>query len=129
MLTGTAVQSVAKAAPGEPGRLRVDAAAGGQPVTRAADLVLVVVGVRPDTALAVAAGASLGTRGAIVVDEMMRTGLPGIYAAGDCVVTLHRILGKPICRWVPPRTSRAGSRGRTRPAATASSQAAWAPRW
>ena len=95
VLTGTTVRVVSKAAPGEPGRLRVEAAVGdGQPVTRQADLVLVVVGVRPDTSLAAGAGASLGVRGAIAVDRQMRTGLPDIYAAGDCAITHHRLLGE-----------------------------------
>jgi NADPH-dependent 2,4-dienoyl-CoA reductase/sulfur reductase-like enzyme len=95
VLTGTAVRAVGKAAPGAPGRLRVDAATTeGEPVTWHADLVLVVAGVRPDTSLAASAGASLGTRGAITVDRGMRTGLPGVYAAGDCVVTRHRLLGE-----------------------------------
>jgi NADPH-dependent 2,4-dienoyl-CoA reductase/sulfur reductase-like enzyme len=56
-------------------------------------MVLVVVGVRPDTELAAAAGADLGVKGAIAVDRQMRTNLPGVYAAGDCVVTWHRLLG------------------------------------
>jgi NADPH-dependent 2,4-dienoyl-CoA reductase/sulfur reductase-like enzyme len=94
-LTATTVSAISKAAPGAGGRLRADAVTStGEPVTRTADLVLVVVGVRPDTSLAVAAGASLGTRGAIAVDRQMRTGLPGIYAAGDCVITHHRLLGE-----------------------------------
>ena len=95
VLTGTAVNSVWKAAPGAAGRLRVEAVtSAGEPVTRHADLVLVVVGVRPDTSLAFSAGAALGTKGAIAVDRGMRTGLPGVYAAGDCVVTYHRLLGE-----------------------------------
>ncbi len=95
VLTGTAVKSVGKAAPGAPGRLRVEAVtSAGEPVTRHADLVLVVVGVRPDTSLAVSAGATLGAKGAIAVDRGMRTGLPDVYAAGDCVVTWHRLLGE-----------------------------------
>jgi NADPH-dependent 2,4-dienoyl-CoA reductase/sulfur reductase-like enzyme len=57
------------------------------------DLVLVVVGVRPDTELLVRAGAKTGPRGAVVVDEAMATGLPHVWAAGDCVVTHHRLLG------------------------------------
>jgi NADPH-dependent 2,4-dienoyl-CoA reductase/sulfur reductase-like enzyme len=57
------------------------------------DLVLVVVGVRPDTDLLLAAGAHTGPRGAVVVDETMATGLPHVWAAGDCVVTHHRLLG------------------------------------
>jgi NADPH-dependent 2,4-dienoyl-CoA reductase/sulfur reductase-like enzyme len=55
--------------------------------------VLVVVGVRPETALAAEAGARLGVRGAIAVDPGMRTGLPDIFAAGDCIITHHRLLG------------------------------------
>ena len=57
------------------------------------DLVLVVVGVRPDTDLLVRAGARTGERGAVVVDETMATGLPHVWAAGDCVITHHRLLG------------------------------------
>jgi NADPH-dependent 2,4-dienoyl-CoA reductase/sulfur reductase-like enzyme len=60
-----------------------------------ADLVLVVVGVRPDSALAAAAGVELSTRDAIAVDQQMRTNLPGVWAAGDCVHTHHRLLPAP----------------------------------
>ncbi len=92
VLAGTTVQAITKA--GGQGRLTVSAtAAGGAAVTRTADMVLVVVGVRPETALAVEAGAALGARGAIAVDPRMRTGLPDVLAAGDCVVTHHRLLG------------------------------------
>lgn len=51
-----------------------------------------VVGVRPDTTLARAAGVGLGVRGAIAVDRRMRTNVPDVYAAGDCVHTYHRLL-------------------------------------
>jgi NADPH-dependent 2,4-dienoyl-CoA reductase/sulfur reductase-like enzyme len=95
VLTGTTVRAIRRAQAGGHGRLLVEAATGdGEPVTRSADLVLVVVGVRPDTGLAVSAGARVGARGAIAVDRMMRTGLPDIYAAGDCVITHHRLLGE-----------------------------------
>jgi len=57
-----------------------------------ADLVLVVVGVAPNTDLAVRAGIVTGVRGAIRVDRQMRTNLPDIWAAGDCVETYHRLL-------------------------------------
>jgi NADPH-dependent 2,4-dienoyl-CoA reductase/sulfur reductase-like enzyme len=60
-----------------------------------ADLVLVVVGVRPDTELAVAAGVQTGVRGALRVDRHMRTNLPDVLAAGDCVETWHRLLNRP----------------------------------
>jgi NADPH-dependent 2,4-dienoyl-CoA reductase/sulfur reductase-like enzyme len=61
---------------------------------RTFDMVLVVVGVRPSTALAADAGAALGAKGAIAVDRQMRTDLADVFAAGDCVVTHHRLLGE-----------------------------------
>jgi NADPH-dependent 2,4-dienoyl-CoA reductase/sulfur reductase-like enzyme len=76
----------------ERGRLTV---AGEPDFTAAADLVLVVVGVRPDTQLAVAAGVETGVRGALRVDRRMRTNLPDVLAAGDCVETYHRLLDQP----------------------------------
>jgi NADPH-dependent 2,4-dienoyl-CoA reductase/sulfur reductase-like enzyme len=94
VLTGTTGRVIGRNH-GSPGRLRVEAVtARGEPVTRTADLVLVVSGVRPDTSLAASAGATLGPRGAIMVDRGMRTGLPGVFAAGDCVITHHRLLGE-----------------------------------
>jgi len=60
------------------------------------DIVLVVTGVRPDSALAADAGVSLGARCAIAVDRGMRTNLPDVYAAGDCVHTYHRLLEQPV---------------------------------
>jgi NADPH-dependent 2,4-dienoyl-CoA reductase/sulfur reductase-like enzyme len=61
----------------------------------AADVVLIVVSVRPDTSLAREAGIELGLRDAIRVDRMMRTTVPDIFAAGDCVETWHRVLQRP----------------------------------
>jgi NADPH-dependent 2,4-dienoyl-CoA reductase/sulfur reductase-like enzyme len=69
--------------------------AGEPDFTVAGDVVLVVVGVRPDTELAVAAGAESGVRGALRVDRHMRTNLAGVLAAGDCVETWHRLLDRP----------------------------------
>jgi NADPH-dependent 2,4-dienoyl-CoA reductase/sulfur reductase-like enzyme len=95
VLAGTTVRRISRAEPGQAGRLEVQAtAADGTPVTRAADMVLVVVGVRPDAALAAEAGATLGFKAAIAVDTGMRTNLPDVFAAGDCVVTHHRLLGE-----------------------------------
>jgi len=95
VLTATTVQAVSRAGAGQPGRLHVQAtAADGTAVTRAADMVLVVVGVRPETTLAVEAGATLGVKAAIAVDRRMRTHLPDVFAAGDCVITRHRLLGE-----------------------------------
>ena len=94
VLTGTTVQAISKAPPGGAGRLEVQATtADGTAVTRAADLVLVVVGVRPETTLAAGAGMALSVKGAIAVDEGMRTSLLDVFAAGDCVITHHRLLG------------------------------------
>ena len=62
---------------------------------RAADLVLVATGVQPDAQLAADGGIKLGIRGAIQVDRAMRTNLPDVLAAGDCVETWHRILQRP----------------------------------
>ena len=94
VLTGTAVRAISKVSPGGSGRLEVQAtSAEGTAVTRMANIVLVVVGVRPETTLATDAGCALGVKGAIAVDPGMRTGLPDVYAAGDCVITHHRLLG------------------------------------
>ena len=93
--TGATVQRISKAAPHEGGRLRVDAAvADGASRTVAADMILVSTGVRPDTTLAGEAGATIGYRNAIAVDRAMRTSLTDVFAAGDCVITHHRLLGE-----------------------------------
>jgi len=95
VLVGTAAGAISRAPAGGEGRLRVEAATtGGEPVRRGVDMVLVVVGVRPDTGLAADAGAELGFKRAIAVDRGMRTSLPDVLAAGDCVITHHRLLGE-----------------------------------
>ena len=65
-------------------------------VERRADLVLVGAGVRPNVALAAAAGAATGDAGALHVDRFMATHVPDLYAAGDCVETWHRLLERPV---------------------------------
>ena len=60
-----------------------------------ADVVILGMGVRPNAALAAAAGLELGVKGAIKVDGRMQTGDPNIWAAGDCVASVHRLTGKP----------------------------------
>ena len=65
----------------------------------AADVVSVGVGVRPEVALAVAAGIEVGESGAVVTDERQRTSAPGVYAAGDCCEVLHRVSGRRV--WHP----------------------------
>ena len=54
--------------------------------------MLVVVGVKPDVTLAQTAGVTVGSRGALQVSRRMETNLPDVFAAGDCVVTYHRLL-------------------------------------
>jgi NADPH-dependent 2,4-dienoyl-CoA reductase/sulfur reductase-like enzyme len=91
--TTTTVTSISRNQDGA-ARLHIDGTGpDGEPMGWDVDLVLVVVGVRPDTDLLVAAGAQTGPRGAILVDEGMATGLPHVWAAGDCVATHHRLLG------------------------------------
>ncbi len=60
------------------------------------DLVIAALGVRPWSDLAAAAGLELSPKGAVVVDEALRTSDPHIYAAGDVVETSCAITGRPI---------------------------------
>lgn len=60
-----------------------------------ADMVILSVGVRPETALAKACGIQVNARGSIVVDSSMKTNLPGIYAVGDAVEVKDFITGNP----------------------------------
>jgi len=55
------------------------------------DLVIVAVGVQPNSELAQGAGIELGVKGAIQVNAKMETSIPNIYAAGDCAVAWHRL--------------------------------------
>lgn len=89
VVTDTAVKRISRSSEG----LRVEGASSTEPVVWEVDVVLVVVGVRPDTELLTAAGAQTGPRGAVLVDDRMSTTLPQVWAAGDCVVTHHRQLG------------------------------------
>lgn len=59
----------------------------------AGDLVILAIGVRPETALAKAAGLELGERGGLRVNEQMRTSDPAIWAVGDAVET-HDLVTK-----------------------------------
>ena len=62
-----------------------------------ADLVLLGLGVRPNTALAADAGIEVGATGGIVTDARMRTAShPQVWAAGDCVQTVHRVSLAPV---------------------------------
>lgn len=59
-----------------------------------ADVVIVAAGVQPNSEIGVAAGIASGPEGALRVNRRMETGLPDVYAAGDCIETWHRILGR-----------------------------------
>ncbi len=61
-----------------------------------ADLVVLGLGVRPNVALAKAAGIPLGASGGIAVDNRMRTDVPGVWSAGDCVESWHRLSGQRL---------------------------------
>ena len=60
-----------------------------------ADIVILAIGVRPDSALARGAGLHLNQRGGIRVDAQMRTSDPSIWAVGDAVEVTDFVLGKP----------------------------------
>ena len=57
----------------------------------AADLVLLAIGVMPESHLAKAAGLELGIQGSIVVNERMETSAPDVYAVGDAVQVKHQV--------------------------------------
>lgn len=59
-----------------------------------ADIVILAIGVRPETALAKMAGIELGQRGGIRVDEHMRTSNPDIFAVGDAVEIKDFVTGQ-----------------------------------
>ena len=66
---------------------------------REAELVILGVGIKPNVELARDAGAGVGTTGALRVDRRMRTAIPDVWAAGDCVETPNLVSGRPA--WAP----------------------------
>lgn len=64
-----------------------------------ADMVLMAVGIRPNTALAREAGLDLHANGTIMVDECLRTSDPFIFAGGDCVQSKNILTEKSV--WQP----------------------------
>ena len=61
-----------------------------------ADMVVLAIGVTPDTALAKEAGLELGIKDSIVVNSRMETSVPDIYAAGDAVQVKHSVTGQDV---------------------------------
>ena len=64
-----------------------------------AEMVIVGVGIEPAVELAREAGARIGATGAILVDEYLKTNLPDVWAAGDCVETTNLVTKEPD--WAP----------------------------
>lgn len=65
--------------------------AGDEPIE--ADMVLMAIGVAPETHLAKDAGLKLGIKGSIVVNDRMETSAPDVYAVGDAVQVKHQVAG------------------------------------
>ncbi|WP_203780234.1 FAD-dependent oxidoreductase [Paractinoplanes rishiriensis] len=87
--TGAAVEGIDT----EGGRVRAVVTPGG---ALPADIVLLGLGVRPNSALAEQAGLPVGATGGLRTDLRMRVeGVDGVWAAGDCVETRHLLTGRP----------------------------------
>lgn len=63
-----------------------------------AELVVMGLGVRPNVKLASGAGIDIGPTGAIAADARMQTSVEGIWTAGDCAQSLHRVSNQPT--WI-----------------------------
>jgi NADPH-dependent 2,4-dienoyl-CoA reductase/sulfur reductase-like enzyme/rhodanese-related sulfurtransferase len=87
LLLSTAVTAFA----GENGRLRAARLANGEELP--CGLALLAVGARPNVDLARRAGLNIGPAGGIAVDAFLKTSDPDVYAAGDCIETVHRVGG------------------------------------
>jgi len=74
-----------------------------------ADLVIVSVGVSPNSTLAKAAGLAVSDRGGILVDATMRTSDPAIFAGGDCVEVQNLVTGRPVVLPLGSMANRQGS--------------------
>jgi len=61
-----------------------------------ADIVILGLGVRPNTELAERAGIPLGVRKAIKTNDRMQTEIPGVWAAGDCSESFHLVSRRPV---------------------------------
>jgi len=73
------------------------------------DIVIMSIGVRPDTTLAKSAGLTIGETGGIWVSEYLETSAKDVYAVGDAVEFPHPITGKP---WLTPLANPANRQGR-----------------
>jgi NADPH-dependent 2,4-dienoyl-CoA reductase/sulfur reductase-like enzyme/rhodanese-related sulfurtransferase len=73
-----------------------------------ADLVILSIGVRPDTKLAVAAGLQLGTAKGILVNEYLQTSNPDIYAVGDAIEFVNPITGLSMITYLAGPANKQG---------------------
>ncbi len=67
------------------------------------NMVILAMGVKPNSAIAKTAGITTGAHDAILVNEKMETNIPHIYSAGDCAVARHIILKKDL--YIPMGTT------------------------
>jgi NADPH-dependent 2,4-dienoyl-CoA reductase/sulfur reductase-like enzyme len=77
--------------------------------TLPADVVVLGMGVRPNSRLAGEAGIAIGDTGGIVTDSRMETSVGGVWAAGDCVESVERVTGRRV---VIPLGTHANKQGR-----------------
>lgn len=72
------------------------------------DVVVLAVGVKAASTVAAAAGAATGPGGGLLVDDRMRTDLPDVLAAGDCIAPHHLVLGRPAFVPLGPAANKSG---------------------
>ena len=73
-----------------------------------ADIVILSIGVRPETILAKQANIKLGDTGGIWVDEYLQTSVPDIYAVGDAIEFPHPITNRPWLNYLAVPANRQG---------------------
>jgi len=103
LFLGDGLKSIEKTGPD--GSLQVNLASGKSLPT---DMVVLAIGVRPETSLAKAAGLELGVRGTIATNDQMQTSDPDIYAVGDDAQLTHNILEQPTFLALAGPASREG---------------------
>ncbi|KAG5190077.1 hypothetical protein JKP88DRAFT_299693 [Tribonema minus] len=78
----------------------------------AAQLTILGLGVRPDTAVVQAAGIACTPRGHVIVDDQLRTSVPGVWAVGDAIEVRNPALPGADERWAVPLAGPANRQGR-----------------
>ena len=86
LLLGSALQKIEDTETG------VSLTVNGEPID--ADLLVMAIGVRPASQIAVKAGLPANARGALIVNSAMETGVDGIYAVGDLIEITHFVTGE-----------------------------------